>query len=70
MEELQLPTPAHTWTPRPPLAGEWIESVGGGEMGVEPGLVSGSGMSSFGPDAVSNTSMLDGARRGVAASTR
>ena len=51
-------------------AGEWIESVGGGEMGVEPGLVSGSGMSSFGPDAVSNTSMLDGARRGAAASTR
>ena len=29
-----------------------------------------SGMFSFGPDAVSNTSMLDGARRGVAASTR
>ena len=53
-------------------AGWRVESVGGGEVGV--GLVSGSswcggGMSSI-SSALSNTSMLDGARRGAAASTR
>ena len=54
-------------------AGWRVESVGGGEVGV--GLVSGS--SWCGEEecpalaqTLSNTSMLDGARRGAAASTR
>ena len=71
MEELQLPAPAHTRTPRPPAAGEWrawvVENwewawylAAAGAVEECPALA----------QTLSNTSMLDGARRGAAASTR